>query len=510
MRSKKALANIIVSLLLQLTTIICGFIVPILIIKTYGSSVNGVIQTISQFLGYIVLLEAGVGGVVRAALYKPLAKKDIVLISTTLKATEKFFRLIGYVFIGYLIIVAIGLPVLVSGDFDKIFTFTLVLIIGISLFAEYFFGITYQLLLQADQRLFISSGLQIIITIINTIIVVVLIKFDANIHIVKLCSTLIFVLRPIFLHIYVKRKYKIIKDCQANNNTIKQKWDGLGHHLAYFLNNNSDIVVLILFTNVKEVSVYSVYMMVVTGVRNIVTTFSSGIEAAFGNMIAKGEEKALNRNFNIFEFFSFYITTVFFTSTALLIIPFISVYTSGITDVNYIRPLFAYIFVAAGAAYCIRLPYHSVVIAAGHFKQTRNGAFIEALINILLSVVLVNFYGLVGVAIGTLCAMLFRTLQYIYYLSTNILNRSIWKSIKRIIVNVFSVIANVILLKYLPTVDIDSYINWSIYAFQVTAVTAIVILVINYLFYYDDMKNLIEIVKRIVKRKSKSQGEERK
>ncbi|WP_336866208.1 sugar isomerase [Peribacillus frigoritolerans] len=504
MRSKKAVANIIVSLLLQLITILCGFIVPILIIKTYGSSVNGVIQSISQFLGYIVLLEAGVGGVVRAALYKPLAKKDIILISSTLKAAEKFFRLIGFVFIGYLIIVAIGLPFFLSGDFDKIFTSSLVLIIGISIFTQYYFGITYQLLLQADQRLYITSGLQIVITVVNTIIVVVLIKLDTNIQIVKLCSTAIFVLRPILLQVYVKWKYKIIKDCHADNNILKQKWDGMGHHLAYFLNNNSAVVILMFFTNVKEVSVYSVYMMVIMGVRDFTTTFSSGIEAAFGNMLAKGEKKVLNRNFNIFEFFSFTITTVFFTSTALLIIPFISVYTSGITDVNYIRPLFAYIFVAAGAAYCIRLPYHSVVIAAGHFKQTRNGAFLEALINIVLSVVMVNFYGLVGVAIGALCAMLFRTLQYVHYLSKNILNRGIWQSIQRIIVNVSSVLVNVVLIKYLPTNDFDSYISWGVYACQVTSIIVIVTLFINYLFYYEDMKNLIEIVKRIIKRKFKN------
>ena len=81
MRSKKALFNVISSLALQIVVVICGFIVPRLLIGTFGSSVNGVVTSISQFLGYITLLESGVGGVVRAALYKPLAQKNTKSIS---------------------------------------------------------------------------------------------------------------------------------------------------------------------------------------------------------------------------------------------------------------------------------------------------------------------------------------------------------------------------------------------------------------------------------------------
>ena len=58
MRSKKAIKNIIVSLFQQIVTIICGLILPRAIIGTYGSNVNGLISSITQFLGYITLLES--------------------------------------------------------------------------------------------------------------------------------------------------------------------------------------------------------------------------------------------------------------------------------------------------------------------------------------------------------------------------------------------------------------------------------------------------------------------
>lgn len=76
MRSKKAIKNIIFSLTLQIITIICGFIVPKLIISSYGSDVNGLITSISQFLAYITLLEAGFGPVIRSTLYKPIANNN--------------------------------------------------------------------------------------------------------------------------------------------------------------------------------------------------------------------------------------------------------------------------------------------------------------------------------------------------------------------------------------------------------------------------------------------------
>lgn len=498
MRSKKALLNILSSFALQIISVICGFIAPRLIIETFGSSVNGVIASISQFLGYIVLLEAGVGGVVRAALYKPLATNDVYAISGIVKATEKFFRILAFLFVGYSLIIALLFPFLVNNLFEHLFTLTLVLIIGASTFIQYYFGVTYQIVLQADQKGYITSTLQIFTTIVNTIMVIILIKLGFNIHIVKLGSAAIYIIRPILLYTYVIKKYKIKKNCPVDNNAIKQRWDGLGHHIAFFLHTNTDIVVLTLLTNVKEVSVYSVYLLIVSGVERLTTTFSTGLEAAFGNMIAKNEKEALDRNFQVYEFMSYTITTILFTTTALLILPFVSVYTNGITDANYYRPLFAYILTAAEAIYCIRLPYHAVVLAAGHFKQTRNGAFMEAFINISLSFVLVNFWGIVGVAIGTLCAMLFRTIQYGVYLSKYILERSIWIFVKRFVLSMINVFLIIIIVNVLPSVKIDSYVTWIIQGILVGIVAIIVTFSMNAILYCENVKGILSIVKRLI------------
>ncbi len=501
MRSKKAIANIIISLLYQIVAIICGLIVPRLIISTFGSSVNGLISSITKFLGYIVFLEAGVGGVVRAALYKPLAEKSVEKISGIIKATEKFFRAIGLIFLGYLLVIAIIFPFITSDDFIYFYTFTLVLIIGISTFIQYYFGISYQILLQADQLQYITNLVQIFTMIINTVFIVLLVRLGFGIHIVKLMSSFIFILRPILLNVYVNWKYQLVKYVKPDNEAIKQRWDGLGHHIAYLLHENTDITVLTLFTNVKEVSVYSVYYMVVSSIKKLTVTFSTGLEAAFGNMIAKNEKRALDKNFSIFEFASFTLTTIFFTSTALLILPFVSLYTHGVTDVNYYRPVFAYLLTLAEAIYCIRIPYHSVVLAAGHFKETRNGAFAEAFINIILSVLLVHKWGIIGVTVGTIVAMVFRTIQYAVYLSRNILERSILEFIKKVIIYTFTVLLIIAAVKSLPALTINSYKSWIIYAIIVTTLASIITFMVGLLFYYEEIKNILLILKGLIKKK---------
>ena len=510
MRSKKALVNTVTSLLLQFVSVICGFIVPRIIIGNYGSEVNGLTASITQFLGYIALFEAGVGGVVRAAMYKPLADQNHTKLSGIVRATESFFRKIALIFVGYMVILAGAFPLLVNKDFDWLFTASLVIIIGISTFAQYYFGMTYTVLLYADQKRYITSFLQIFTVILNAILVAVFAYFGASIHWLKLGTAAVYVLRPIVLNIYVKRKYKLDKSAESDKEAIKQRWDGLGHHIAYFVNLNADVVILTLVSKISsvfsiaEVSVYTVYHAVVYGIVNVTSSFSAGMEAGFGNMIAKGEKENLNKKFGLYEFIYYTIVTVMFTCAGILILPFIKVYTSGISDINYIRPAFAYIIVLAYAAYALRSPYNTLTLAAGHYRQTRNGAFAEAVINVVVSAVCVFVWGIVGVAIGTLAAMTFRTVQYAWYLSKNILERPFWVFVKRVAVALTISLSSVATVYFLPKVTVDSYLSWVVFAAQTAVVVIIITILFSILFARTELFDSIKYIKTTFLKKRKN------
>ena len=495
-RTQKAFLNVASSILSEAISLVCGLVLPRLILSNFGSAYNGITQSISQFISYISLMKAGIGGATAVALYKPLAEKDNVKISEVLAATEQFMRKIALLFAGFVLVFAAVYPLLFVKDFDWFFTASLVVIISISTFGQYYFGFTYQMLLSADQKDYITTGLNILTTIINTIISVVLIKNNYSIHIVKLASSLAHLITPISLYFYVRKKYNIIKGIKPDHDVIPQRWDATAHEVASFINNNTDIVLITMFSSLAEVSVYTVYHYVISNLKKIVTQVTVGFGAAFGDMYARNEIDLMHQNLGIFELIIYSFTSVLYSVALAMILPFVSIYTKGVTDVEYIRPLFALITILSSVFNCFRIPYRVIVINVGHYRQTRNGAIMEAVLHIVISILGVIKFGLVGIAFGALVAMVFRSCQYAIYLSKNIMYRDLNYFIRHVLLTFAIMIAVYYSSQlYLPE-TINSWLSWVSYAFITTVIAIILTVGTDLLLYREDLFNLINKLKR--------------
>lgn len=494
MRKHRALINTFTSILLQITVIICGLIIPKRIIMVFGSDVNGIITSITKFLSLIILMESGFGVVIKSLLFKPIANKDKKQVEKILKASEKVFRKISYVFVIYVLFLCILLPHFFKNQFSTWYTLSLIVIIMISTFAEYYIGMTYKLYLQASQKGNIDSIIQIITYILNTVVILVLLKIKANIQLIKGITALIYVLRPILLKLYVNNKCKINLTNIKEDIVIKEKWDGLAQHIAYVIHSNTDIIILSLCTKISEVSVYSIYLLIIESVKKVIQSIDNGIEATFGDMIAKNENEILNKSFKKYEGIYLSISTIAFVSMYFLIVPFVKIYTKEISDVSYIRPVFASIIVIAEFIFIIRQLYYGLVKVSGDFKQTRNGAIIEAIINISISIILVWKLGIIGVAIGTLIAMIIRTIEIICYTNKRILKRSIYYSIKRIIIIVIEFIITYFLLKIISLNEVNDIYEWIKNAFIVTSITTIIVISINSIAFKENVKEIINFL----------------
>lgn len=398
---------------------------------------------------------------------------------------------------------------MIDQSFEWVFTASLIAIIGVSTFAEYFFGMAYMLFLQAKQKKYIISVVQICTYILSTISVVLLAKNGASIHIIKLVSGVIFILRPLILNLYVRKKYNLDLSNNASNYKLEKKWDGLAQHIAYVIHTKTDITVLTLFTTLAEVSVYSVYYLVVKGIKSIIGAFSGGIDATFGDMIAKNETTLLNKTFSIYELLFTITNTIAFTAGMILITPFIAVYTKGVVDANYIRPLFGALIVISEFIYEIRQPYSVIILAAGHFKETRKGAWVECLSNIIISVILVNWLGIIGVAIGTIVAMTIRTIEFMYHANRYILHRTVWKSVKKILVAITVAIITILICNYLPYRDNTNYLNWGINALMVLLAAGATTLGANAIIFRGELASAKSILIKLFRR-SKSASKSNK
>ena len=419
MNNKK---NLISALINQIATIIYGLILPRIIITTFGSEVNGMISSISQFLSFISLLEGGLGAVVLAELYYPLEQKDDEKIKDILLACHSFFTKLGIFFLCYTIVIAAVFAYAEQGFYSTTFVVLLVVILSISTLSQYLFAITSKLLLQANQKIYIINNISTFTLIFNLIVAILVVKFFPSVLLLKAGAAFAFLVQPLALNRFIEKKYKIPVWSLKSKYLLKNRRSGFGQNLAHFINMNTDIAVVTIFINLKEVSVYSVYMLPINALRSIVCSIDNSFQSVIGKYYVENNDNKLVSTFKSFFEINALFSIVLFNTCILLINPFINLYVGGVNDADYYRPVFSIVMCLANLLYCIREPLRLTVLASGRFKETNNGAYIEAVINILVSVVLVRYYGLTGIAIGTLCAILYRTLYLYNYFRKDILN----------------------------------------------------------------------------------------
>lgn len=493
MRKRRLLYNTISSVVFQMTAIICGFILPRLILIYYGSEVNGLVNSITQFIKFISFLELGVGAVVQSALYKPLADKDNNAISGVVVSAQRFFSMLAKIMLGYVIVLIAIYPFIANQDFGWIYTSTLIIAISISSFAQYYFGIVNLLLLTADQKGYIQYLIHTGTLILNTVACVILMRMGQGIHVVKLTTSLIFLLRPFLMKLYVDRHYNINRHITYTEEPIKQKWNGVAQHVSAIVLDNTDTVVLTLFSTLTNVSIYSVYHLIVYGVKNIFSIITNGVQSLLGELWAKQELVELKSFLGWTEWTIHTGVTYAFGCTLVLICPFVSVYTKGIDDANYIVPLFAGVITIANAVHGLRMPYISMIFAGDKYKETQNNFIISAAINLVVSIVTVTMWGLVGVAIGTLVAMAYQTVWMAWYVSRNLVKWPFKNFIKQLCVDIFTWILGYFASCWIVLED-TTYSSWIIMAIKVAAIWLAIIIVINIVFYPVYMKRLIKKV----------------
>ena len=332
------------------------------------------------------------------------------------------------------------------------------------------------------------------VLITNIILFVLVIKVFPNIHILKLITGMTYFIQPIIYEKYVKKHFEIDKNAEADTELIKDRWDGFAISVAAFIHNNTDVIILSLFINLKVVSIYSVYSLVTSGLKQLAQSISVGIVPAIGNVYVENDSYKLNSIFNLYEYIMFLTTGFLFSVGGLLITPFVLLYTSNINDINYNEPVFGIILIIAEAIYCIREPYLNLAFSANRFKEIRRGAYLEAILNIIVSLILVFKIGIVGVGIGTLVAMIYRTMYQVIFLKYNILNRDFKIFAKRFAVFLICTILGIIICTFIKGFFDLTLLSWVIQAVLYSSIMIIVYIIMSIIFFRDEFFKLKNII----------------
>lgn len=417
--------NLISGFASQLIIALLGIVMPRLVLVSYGSETNGLISSITQIYGYFELLEAGVGSATLQALFKWVGKDDGKdRVNQILSATSNYYNRVGTIYVLCMCSLAIIYPIVLSTDIPKSTIVLIILMQGIPSACSYFTSAKFKLLLTADGREYVKNNLSLLIKVFSDLAKISLILAGFQILAVQFAFFCLHMLQIVLYKIYERSEYRwvnyhVIPDYES----ISQKKNVFIHQISGLIFSNTDILMLTFFCGLKMVSVYTMYAMVLSIITSLINIFSSSFYFYLGQTFNTSREKYLKLH-DIHETYFMSLVFTLYTVTYILLIPFIRLYTSGVSDINYIDPILPLLFVSIKFLEIGRAPSLNVLNFSMKFKETQHHAVIEMILNVVVSLVGAWFLGIYGVLLGTIIALLYRCNAMILYSNKRVLERT--------------------------------------------------------------------------------------
>lgn len=503
---KKGAFNIALSIFYKVVTIAVGLILPKLFITNYGSTVNGLQASVNQIFTYIALLEAGVGASALQSLFAPAAKKDREKENAYISAVSRYYNKIGFIYFAILLAVSGLYALIVPVEGIPWYQVILYVIVSGSLTGINFFYLgKLKLIISAEGDEFIVSFLSTMIYALSSAVKIVLISFKFNIIFVQLGFLAVNLLFTFIYYLIAKKKYKWLSFRQKPDYTcVAQKNSVLIHKISGIIFQNVDILLLTFLCDLNVVSIYTIYKMVVNMVNSIVATFGDSLNFIFGQKFNTEEDPDKPQYRKLIDTFNVYYSAIAFglyTVMFLLLIPFVRLYTAKM-DIEYVYETLPWLYISIEILTVGREAMLRTIEVAGHFKKTQWRAVAEAVINLTVSVVAIlvmkhffgNIGGLYGALIGTIAAMIYRTIDINIYANTRILHRKAWKPFWCMASNAVCFLLVWLISRWVPF-EIHSYLQFFLYGAAVTAVVLPLFLVLQSLFNRKECKNILLYLK---------------
>ena len=418
--------NIVFAMITKLALVVSGVITQRFILHGYGSEINGLTSSITQFLTYFSLLEAGLGIASVQALYKPLYANDFDSVNGILAATSSQYKKTGLLFLVFTVVLAIAMPFISTSSLDNWLVIIITLLMGLANVLNYLFIGRYQVLLTADRNIFVIHILDAVLGIAFAVIRVLMVNAGLSIVLVQTVALLSPMARMAVLYVYTKIRYPEVSHVATPNyQAISKRKFVLTHQAVGMVTNHTATIILTVFSTLTTVSVYSVYNLIYSNVHTVVsTTFSSATQASFARLY-EAENKKFNLYYSLYEMVYTFLLFALMTAVLIMTLPFVRLYTYGIENVDYVDFPVALLFMISMLLNLVRIPSIIMINIVGSFKETQRGAIIEAVI--AFSVSLLGFFvlGMQGLLLGTCVAMIYRSIDVLLYNYRKILNMKI-------------------------------------------------------------------------------------
>lgn len=407
-RTKKSARNAVTGLIFRIVALLAPFIVRTIIIKKLGVDYLGLNSLFSSILQVLSLAELGFSTSIAFSLYKPIEENDVNKIRALLNILRKIYYVIGggILVIGLAIIPA--LPYLISGTYPSdINIYIIYLVYLFNTFISYFMWSYKSVLFVAAQR---SDRENVIQTIgfvfmyaVQTAVLLIFPNYYVYIAVMPVSTLLINVIRAV----YAKKAYP---DYFAVGTLPKEERIGLfknigalfGHRLSYTVVSSTDSIFISAFLGLISLALYQNYFFIISALIAVISVFYSAITASVGNSLIY---ESIDKNYSDFKKITFLnVWIVGWMSICYIVLaqPFMNIWVGEENMLPFYIPLSLGLYFYLWKFKDILCVYKD---AAGMWKQDIVKPYVVAGVNVLLDLLLVYFWGMIGVIIATIVSV---------------------------------------------------------------------------------------------------------
>lgn len=491
--SMKSRKNLIYSIITEVMILALGIIVPRIVIVSYGSEVNGLLSLTNEILAYLALFEAGLGQVMLNAFYQKFAICDRLGVSSVYNAGKKYYQRISTYYSAALLILSVLFSLIPRTNIDRTTIFFVVLFSGISSVLSLLFISSVKNLLLADGNYYFISIVNLLVKILTYGVTIISAVMQLEIVYIKVLCIAVTLLQVLGYNILLKRKYGWIdKNAVAKLDHIEERKFFFIHQVSSLLFSCTDILLLTVFADLKVVSIYTVYNTIFAAVATVMAAISSSLLHRLGQTYSLGINSYL-RTHDAVKLLYISCSYILLTICCIIVTPFMDIYLSG-ADVTYSSPMLALLFCLVGLLNSNRRIDNNLASISHKVKETTKHAVIEAIINLVVSCILIRPLKIYGVLIGTIIAIFYRSIVAPFYSEKVILKRSAVNGYKYAILNWIIFLMFYTTNKFI-VIQITGYLDFAIYSIVTSVIVAFVYILINTMVFRRETRDIVSLIK---------------
>lgn len=382
-----------------------SFVSRTVFIYYLGANYLGINGLFSNVLGILSFTDLGIGIAINYCLYKPVAENDTEKIKSYMYYYKWAYRCVAVVIsvLGLLLLPFLDLLVKDPGDIGNIRIYYIIYLFNTV--SSYFVSYKYSLV-NADQKNYVYTKINIAISFTTTLVQILSLILWGNYYVYLIVAALFGLFQKIFISRYLDTLYPLLKEHEVQKlsheekrTLIKKIKSIVLHKIGDVSVHQTDNIIVSAFVGISTVGLLSNYNLIINTVSSCISVLFNSVVGSLGNLVATESREKQYEVFKVYRFIAFWLYS--FTGICLmtLLSPFICLWIGQdmLIDESIILLIIIDYYMIGQ-----RISVGSIKSAGGFFEQDQWLAFAQAIVNLVVSVALVKAIGLPGVFIGTL------------------------------------------------------------------------------------------------------------